>query len=261
MASETAPDGSGGDRAGAAYVTGASRGIGRAIVLALASAGFDVAVGCRDRLDAAEGVVEQIRAASRLGITVQADISDPLGCAESVDRAAAGLGGLDVVVGNAGALEAASILDVTQRDYDRQLDTNARGTFFLVQAAARRMIADARGGRIILVTSDASVRAYAGLSAYCMSKAATRMLTQAAAIELAPHGITVNAIAPGTTETDLNREVLADPAKREMLLGSVLLGRPGRPEDVAGAAAFLASEPSGFITGSTIAIDGGAAIH
>jgi NAD(P)-dependent dehydrogenase (short-subunit alcohol dehydrogenase family) len=245
----------------AAYVTGASRGIGRAIALALAGEGFDVAVGCRDGVAAAEAVVDEVRALGRAGLVVQADVSDPAGCAGSVERAADGLGGLDVVVGNAGALAAGPLLDVTPEAYDLQLDTNARGCFFLVQAAARRMIAGGRGGRIVLVTSDAATRAYAGLAAYCMSKAATRMLVHAAAHELAPHGITVNAVAPGTTETDLNREALADPAQRAVLLGSILLGRPGRPEDVGKAAAFIASEPSGFMTGGTIAVDGGAAIH
>ena len=123
------------------------------------------------------------------------------------------------------------------------------------------MVARGTEGRIIVVTSDAAVRSYDRLSVYAMTKAACKMLVESAARELAAHGITVNAVAPGTTETDMNRAALAEPTQREALLGSILLGRPGSPEDVAHAVVFLASPEAAFDTGASLAVDGGASIH
>jgi len=244
-----------------ALVTGGSRGIGRGVALQLAADGFDVAVCYRADEDAAREAATQIEAQGSRSAAIRADLSDPSEAERVVQEAAERLGGVHVLVSNAGRLATGPLVDTTPEDYDLQLEANARGSFFMVQAVARRMIAQGAGGRIVVVTSDAAVRAYSGLAAYCMSKAAAKMLTEVGALELAPHGITVNAVAPGTTETDLNRETLADPEKREMLLGSILLGRPGQPEDVAAAVGFLASERAGFMTGATVAVDGGAAIH
>jgi L-rhamnose 1-dehydrogenase len=244
-----------------ALVTGGTRGIGRAVAGQLARDGFDVAVGYRNDDRPVADALAEIEAAGRAAVAIRADIADPAGAESLVHETEERLGTPGVVVCNAGRLVGASLLDTTADEYDVQLGANTRGSFFVIQAAARRMIAAGRGGRIVVVTSDGASRAYRGLGAYCMSKAAAKMLTEVAAIELAPHGITVNAVAPGTTETDLNRELLADPAQREMLLGSILLGRPGRPADVAAAVGFLASERAAFMTGATVAVDGGAAIH
>lgn len=244
-----------------ALVTGGSRGIGCGVALQLAVDGFDVAVGFRSDERAAHEASEEIEALGRRSAAIRADVSDPAEAERLVTETVERLGAIHVLVSNAGRLVIGSLVETSPEDYDLQLEANARGAFFIVQAAARRMIAQGGGGRIIVVTSDASVRPYRGLAAYCMSKAAAKMLTEAAAVELAPHGITVNAVAPGTIETDLNREALADPDKREMLLGSILLGRPGQPDDVAAAVGYLASERASFVTGATVAVDGGAAIH
>jgi NAD(P)-dependent dehydrogenase (short-subunit alcohol dehydrogenase family) len=197
----------------------------------------------------------------RKAVALQCDMADPEAVADIISRVVAELGRLDVLVGNAGQLVFKPFLETTVEDFDRQSDTNARGAFFAAQAAAKRMIEQRNGGRIIFITSDAAVRTYAGLSVYSMTKAALKNLTEMLAKELAPFNITVNAVAPGTTETDMNRAALADAEKRKMLLGSILLGRPGHPEDVANAVSFLASPGTGFITGATLAVDGGASVH
>jgi NAD(P)-dependent dehydrogenase (short-subunit alcohol dehydrogenase family) len=194
-------------------------------------------------------------------VTLRSDMADPKAASDVVERTTQGFGRLDVLVGNAGQIVFKPFLETSVEDYDRQSDINARGAFFTAQAAAKRMIEQGNGGRIVFITSDAAVRTYAGLSVYGMSKAALKTLTEILAKELAAYDITVNAVAPGTTETDLNRAALADPETRRMLLGSILLGRPGQPDDVANAVSFLVSPRANFITGATLAVDGGAAVH
>jgi glucose 1-dehydrogenase len=243
-----------------ALVTGGGRGLGRAIGFELARRGFDVAVGYRSDAAAAREAVDAIRGRGRRAAAIEGDVAEADGAEEVVRKAVAELGPINVLVSNAGWMASTPFLDVTAEELERQLATNAKGAFFAAQAAARQMIANRSGGKIVFITSKAGSRAVAGLSAYCVSKAATKMLTEAAALELAEHGITVNAVAPGTIETDLNRELLTDSRSRETLLWSILLDRPGQPQDVASAVAFLVSDEASFITGATLAVDGGSAI-
>jgi NAD(P)-dependent dehydrogenase (short-subunit alcohol dehydrogenase family) len=244
-----------------ALITGGARGIGRGIALALGQAGYDIGIGFRENQDAAEDVAASLRSIGRSCAVFAIDLAVASNGGLLVDRCVQQLGGLDVLVANAGRLVAVPFLETTSADFDLQADTNIRGSFFVVQAAAQHMVAAGNGGRIIVVTSDAAVRSYDHLAVYAMTKAAERMLVESAARELAVHAITVNAVAPGTTETDMNREALSDPTRREALLGSILLGRPGSPSDVAHAVLYLASREASFVTGATIAVDGGASIH
>jgi NAD(P)-dependent dehydrogenase (short-subunit alcohol dehydrogenase family) len=244
-----------------ALVTGGSRGIGAAIAEELGRRGFDVAVSYRSDRSAADTIAAAIRSLGREAVAIEGDLSDPTGASAVVDAAVRSLGRLDVLVSNAGRMVTAPLLDTTVEDFDSQMLTNARAGFLVTQAAAKQMIAQGDGGRIVFITSKAAGRPVKGLSAYCMSKAALKLLTETAAIELAPHDITVNAVAPGTTETDLNRHLLADPDTRELLLGSILFDRPGSPRDIAPAVAFLVSDEARFITGATLAVDGGSSIN
>lgn len=244
-----------------ALVTGGSRGIGLAVVVELARRGCDVAVGyVADRAAAASAVAE-VEGLGRRAVAVQGDVADPAVCERMVAETVERLGRLDVLVANAGVLVNAPFLDTTPEEYDRVLAVNARGSFFVAQAAARRMIAQGGGGRIVFVTSEAAEAAFPGIAVYCMSKVAQKMAMMAAATELGAHGITVNAVAPGTTETDLNRELLRNPEMRAALLSSSKLGRPGEPQDSAEAVAYLASDAAKHVTGATIAVNGGSLIR
>lgn len=244
-----------------ALVTGGSRGIGLAVVVELARRGCDVAVGYVADGAAAASAVAEVEGLGRRAVAVQGDVADPAVCERMVAETVERLGRLDVLVANAGVLVNAPFLDTTPEEYDRVLAVNARGSFFVAQAAARRMIAQGGGGRIVFITSQLGEKAAAGISGYCVSKAAQRMAMMCAATELAAHGITVNAVAPGTTETDINRDMLGDPERRPAAVAPILLGRPGVPADICGAVAFLASDAASWITGATFAVNGGSLIR
>jgi NAD(P)-dependent dehydrogenase (short-subunit alcohol dehydrogenase family) len=240
----------------AALVTGAARGLGRAIALALAHAGADVALGLRDAGTGGD-LLAEIEGLGRRALPLQMDVGD-LGQVETaVAQAVDGLGRLDVLVNNAGIGPENPAEDVRVEDFDRTVAVNLRGTFFTSQAAGRVMIGQGRG-RIVNLSSQAGFVALPGEAIYCMTKAAIAHLTKCLAVEWGRHGITVNAVAPTFIATPGTEEALADPAFRADVEERIAaLHRIGRPVDVAGAVVFLASPAASLITGETILIDGG----
>jgi NAD(P)-dependent dehydrogenase (short-subunit alcohol dehydrogenase family) len=240
-----------------ALVTGGERGIGRAIALGLAREGADVAIMYYQQPDSANELVDKITSFGQRGLALFGDVSEPEQVRSTVEAVTLTLGGIDVLVNNAAILLRQSFLDIPVEDFDRILKVNVRGTFLMTQQVAREMVANSIAGSIINVSSLSAERAAPGLVHYQASKAGVLMLTRGTALELARFGIRVNAIAPGLTITDLNRDLMSDPAIRAERVSAVPLGRAGQPEDHVGAAVFLASDESAWITGATLAVDGG----
>lgn len=240
-----------------ALVTGAgSDGIGRAVARALAGAGADLAVHHLGQAEAAQALVAEAVGLGRRAVALEGDFFD-VGAARGVVReAVAALGGIDVLVCTAAVLLRKPALEIGDDEWARLLTVNLHASFAVAQEAARDMVG--RGwGRIVMVSSVNQWTPNPGLAAYAASKAGMMQMARVLALELAPRGVTVNLIAPGTIETDLNRAALADPEWRAQKLGLIPMGRIGRPEDVAAAALFLAGEAAGYVTGSTITVDGG----
>lgn len=240
-----------------ALVTGAAGGIGRGIVERLASEGADIVAAVHKQDDAAEETAEAVRAAGRQAWLVAGDLASAAQARDVVDRGVAAAGKLHIVVNNAGIEVRAPFWDATEADYDRVLDTNLKGPFFLSQAFVRHLRADGRGGRIVNISSVHEELPFPHFTSYCVSKGGMRMLMRNLAIELAPLGITVNNIAPGGIQTPINRTLMQDPRKVDALLANIPLGRMGQPADVAGLVAFLASDEANYITGTTLYVDGG----
>ena len=237
-------------------VTGAARGLGRAISLALAHAGSDVALGLRDAGSAGD-LVREIESMGRKALRLQMDVTDLAQISLAIQKTAEHFGRLDVLVNNAGGGISGFALDVSEGDFDLTLELNLKGTFFASQAAAKLMVGQ-KGGRIINMSSQAGFAALPTESVYCASKAAVSHLTKCLAVEWGPHNITVNAVAPTFIATPGTDEALADPAFRADVIERIAaLHRIGVPMDVAGAVVFLASPAASLITGHTILIDGG----
>jgi len=243
-----------------AIVTGGGRGIGRAITLALARNGADVAVVYRAGAEAAEAVVREAAGYGVGAIAVQADTSDGAAVNEMVARVVAELGGIEILVNNAGVLSRFPFLELPADEWQRVMSTNVDGCFLVGQAVARQMVAAGTAGAIVNVTSVNQTIVAPNVAHYVASKAAALALTRQMAFELAPHGIRVNAVAPGLTETDINRRDLADPAFREMRLGRIPLNAMAEPEDHANAVLYLVSDAARYVTGECIAVDGGATL-
>ena len=239
-----------------ALVTGAARGLGRAIALALAHAGADVALGLRDVATAGD-VAAEVEALGRRGLRLQMDVTRLDQVTSAVEATAKHFGRLDILVNNAGLGPENPAEAVNEADFDLTLAVNLKGTFFASQAAARVMIPQ-RHGRIVNLSSQAGFVALPGESVYCMTKAAIAHLTKCLAVEWGRHDITVNAVAPTFIATPGTEPALADPQIRADVLERIAgLHRIGRPADVTGAVVFLASPAASLITGHTILIDGG----
>ena len=239
----------------AAFVTGAQQGIGRAVALALARAGADVAVNYLDDAIAAGHVAREIEALGRRAVLVQGDVSVPGQVEAMTATVVKALGGLDVLVNNAGVFPRVPFLEMKESDWDFVLDVNLKGSFFCAQAAARLMVQRGRPGAIVNIASQAVRGAVLGVH-YSASKGGVVAMTRAMALELAPHGIRVNAVAPGLTDTAQPRYGHDEDALAAMAR-AVPLGRMARPEDIADVIVFLAGDDARFITGETIHANGG----
>jgi NAD(P)-dependent dehydrogenase (short-subunit alcohol dehydrogenase family) len=239
-----------------ALVTGAARGLGRAIALALANAGADVALGLRD-VGADAGVTTEIRKMGRRALQLQMDISKTQQIFHAVDETVKEFGHLDILANNAGIAPENPAESVREGDFDATLSVNLKGTFFASQAAGRVMIAQKKG-TIINMSSQAGFVALPSESVYCMTKAAIAHLTKCLAVEWGKHGVRVNAVAPTFIHTPGTEEYLKnDEARKDTVERIAALHRIGEPMEVAGAVVFLASPAASLITGETILIDGG----
>lgn len=239
-----------------ALVTGAARGIGRAVALAMAKSGADVVLGLRDPANG-EQLEREIEGLGRRTLRLGMDVRDLGQISDAVLTAAAAFGRLDILVNNAGLGPANPAESVTEADFDLTMDVNVKGVFFASQAAGRVMIEQGYG-RIVSLSSQAGFVALPTESVYCISKAAVSHLTRCLAVEWGQHGVTVNAVAPTFIETDGTATDLADPAFRADVLERIAgLHRVGQPMDVAGAVVFLASPAASMITGTTLLVDGG----
>ncbi|MGF7155559.1 2-dehydro-3-deoxy-D-gluconate 5-dehydrogenase KduD [Novosphingobium gossypii] len=238
----------------AALVTGANTGIGQAIAVALAEAGADVAVAGRSE---PTETLALIAPTGRKGVNIKADLSsiEPVG--RVMEEAVAGLGKVDILVNNAGIIRRDDLLQFSEEDWDAVIDTNLKTLFFLSQAAAKGMVEGGTGGKIVNIASLLTFQGGIRVPSYAAAKSGVSGVTKAMANELAPKGVQVNAIAPGYITTNNTAALSADETRNRQILERIPIGRWGRPEDIAGAAVFLASAASDYVTGQVLAVDGG----
>ncbi len=240
-----------------AIVTGGNSGIGMAIVLALAEAGANICIDYVANEDATEELEKKIVALGDQAIGVEADVSKVEDLQRLVDATVKAFGRVDIMVNNAGVETRSSVLDTTEKQYDFVLNVNLKSAFFGTQVAAKQMIAQGGGGRIINVTSVHEDWPMPGNTAYCLSKGGMRMLTRTAGVELAPHGITVVGVGPGAVDTPINKQTEDDPVALKKLDSAIPMGRMAEPEEIGSVVAFLAGDGSSYITATTIFADGG----
>jgi len=240
-----------------AIVTGGNSGIGKAVVLALAEAGAKVVIDYVANEEATEELEKQIAALGDSSIGVEADVSKVADLERLIAAAVEAFGHLDIMVNNAGIETRTSILTTTESQYDKVLDINLKSAFFATQLAAKQMIAQGGGGRIINISSVHEDWPMPENTPYCLSKGGMRMLTRTAGIELAPMGISVVGVGPGAVDTPINAETEADPAKLKTLNAAIPLGRMAQPSEIGSVVVFLAGEGASYLTATTIFADGG----
>jgi glucose 1-dehydrogenase len=240
-----------------AIVTGANSGIGQAVTFALAERNANVVIDYVVHPEATEALERKIAAMGDKAIGVKADVSRIDDLQRLIDAAVKAFGRLDIMVNNAGIESRTSVLNSTEEDYDTVLDINLKSAFFGTQLAARQMIAQGGGGRIINMTSVHEDWPMPGNTPYCLSKGGMRMLTRTAGVELAAHGITVVGVGPGAVITPINRSTLEDPVALKRINDAIPLARMAQPEEIARVVAFLAGAGSSYVTATTIMADGG----
>jgi glucose 1-dehydrogenase len=241
-----------------AIVTGGNTGIGKAVVLGLAAERASIVIDYVSQPDATEELERQVRALGDENvIAVNADVSKIDEIQKLIDAAVGKFGRLDIMVNNAGIETRTSILDTTEEEYERVLAINLKSAFFATQLAAKQMIAQGDGGRIINMTSVHEDWPMPGNTPYCLSKGGMRMLTRTAGVELAPHNVLVVGVGPGAVETPINAGTMSDPAALSKLDAAIPLGRMAKPQEIADMVTFLAGNRATYLTATTIFADGG----
>jgi L-rhamnose 1-dehydrogenase len=242
-------------------VTGGSRGIGAAVAIECARHGADVAIHSNRGGEAAAEVIAAVEALGRRAIHVEGDVAAPESAAEFVAAAVEAFGRVDVFVSNAGICPFHAFLDMPPETLKRTMEVNLHGAYFMIQAAANQMVSQGQGGAIVAISSISALVGGEFQTHYTPTKAGVHSLMQSCAIALGKHGIRCNSVLPGTILTDINKDDLADPAKREYMEGRIPLGRLGQPEDIGGSVVFLASDMAAYVTGAALLVDGGAFVN
>jgi L-rhamnose 1-dehydrogenase len=242
-------------------ITGGSRGIGAAVAVEMARQGADVAINSHSGGSAAAEVIAAVEAQGRRCISVEGDVALPETATAFVEAAVEAFGKVDVFVSNAGICPFHAFLDMPAETLKRTMEVNLHGAYFMTQAAANQMVKQGNGGAIVAISSISALVGGEFQTHYTPTKAGVHSLMQSCAIALGKHGIRCNSVLPGTILTDINKDDLADPKKREYMEGRIPLGRLGQPEDIGGAVAFLASDMAAYVTGAALLVDGGAFVN
>jgi glucose 1-dehydrogenase len=240
-----------------AIVTGGNTGIGKAVTLALAAQGANIVIDYIADEQATEELEQQVAALGDKAVGVEADVSQVVDLQRLIDTAVKSFGRVDIMINNAGVETRTSILDTTEDEYRKVIDVNLKSAFFGTQLAAKQMLSQGGGGRIINMTSVHEDWPMPDNTAYCVSKGGMRMLTRTAGVELAPHGVLVVGVGPGAVATPINASTMTDPVKMEKLDSAIPLGRMAQPEEIANVVAFLAGDGASYVTATTIFADGG----
>ena len=243
----------------AAFITGAARGIGKAIALRFAQEGASIAIVDRDAA-AARQCRREVESIGVSAVDLEADVANRSDVQRAADGAGRQFGGIDIAVNNAGMIVFGSLLECRLEDWDRMIAVDLTGAFHVTQIVGRMMVEQNRGGRLIHVGSTASLLPTAKQAAYCVAKAGLLMMSRLAALELVDHGITSNLLCPQGAVTDINRELLSDPAVMQALEDNIPAHRMSTVEEIAACAAFLASDEAAYITGTELVHDGGSVI-